>query len=103
MILLEQHPRGVLLTVRVHAGARRTGVAGKHDGALRIEVAAAPDKGKANRAVADVLAGLFDLTKSRVELVSGATTPKKRFLIVGLDASQAQQRLSRALPPGKSR
>jgi uncharacterized protein (TIGR00251 family) len=103
VILLEQHPRGVLLTVRVRAGARRTGVAGEHDGSLRIDVAAAPDKGKANRAVADVLADLFDLTKSSVELVSGARTPKKRFLMVGLDASQAQAHLSRALPPGKSR
>jgi len=103
MVLLERHPRGVVLPVRVRAGARRTGVAGEYDGALRIDVVAAPEKGKANRAVADVLAELFYVAKSNVELVSGATSPKKRFLVAGIEAATALERLTRALAQGKSR
>jgi len=98
MIALEQHPQGVVIPVRVKASARRNGVAGEHDGMLRIDVTAAPEKGKANRAAAEVLADVFKIPKSSVELVSGATNSQKRFLLVGLDLGAAQMRLTAALP-----
>ncbi|RIK79181.1 MAG: DUF167 domain-containing protein [Planctomycetota bacterium] len=93
MIQLEAHPRGVLLPVRAKAGARRNGVFGEHDGALRVDVAAPPEKGKANRAIAQVLAEWFGTSKSAVELVSGATSSCKRFLIVGISAIEAGRRI----------
>jgi uncharacterized protein YggU (UPF0235/DUF167 family) len=83
--------------VRVRAGARRTGIAGEHDGALRVDVSAAPEKGKANRAVAEVLADLFGITKSSVQLLTGSTSQQKRFLLIGIDLEAAQRRLDRAL------
>jgi uncharacterized protein len=94
MIALEPHAQGVIVPVRVRAGARRTGVAGEHDGALRVDVTAAPEKGKANKAVAEVLAEFFGVAKSAVELVSGATNSQKRFLIAGIDVAAAQRKLS---------
>jgi uncharacterized protein YggU (UPF0235/DUF167 family) len=74
------------------------GVAGEHDAALRIEVTAAPEKGKANKAVAEVLAEVLGVAKSAVELVSGATSPQKRFLVVGVEGRHAEQRLLEAMP-----
>jgi uncharacterized protein (TIGR00251 family) len=94
MVNLEDHPDGVVAPVRVKAGARRTGVAGEHDGALRIDVSAAPEKGKANKAVAEVLAEVFGVAKSAVELVSGSTSPQKRFLIRGVKLSAARRALA---------
>ncbi|MGE3776880.1 MAG: DUF167 domain-containing protein, partial [Pirellulaceae bacterium] len=47
MIQLERHAQGVVLPVRAHPGARREEVRGEHDGALKVSVAAAPEKGKA--------------------------------------------------------
>jgi uncharacterized protein len=90
MVAVEEHPRGVVIPVRVRAGARRTGVAGEHDGALRIEVTAAPEKGKANKAVAEVIAELLQVAKSAVELISGATSSQKRFLVIGVDVATAR-------------
>jgi uncharacterized protein YggU (UPF0235/DUF167 family) len=83
--------------VRVRAGARRTGIAGEHDGALRVDVSAAPEKGKANRAVAEVLADLFGITKPSVQLLTGSTSQQKRFLLLGIDQEVVQSRLYRAL------
>jgi uncharacterized protein len=88
---LEQTDHGVMLMVRAHAGARRNAVLGIRAGALRIAVTAAPEKGKANRAITELLAKKLGVSKSSIELVSGETAPQKRFLIVGasMDAMRA--------------
>lgn len=97
MIGLEQTVDGVVIPVRVRAGARRTGVAGEHDGALRIDVTAAPEKGKANRAVAEVLSELLRAAKSSIKLVSGETSNQKRFLVGGGDLAAVQAKITAAL------
>jgi uncharacterized protein (TIGR00251 family) len=94
MIALEQTPNGVIIPVRVHAAARRNAIVGVHDGALRIDVTAAPEKGKANLAVARVLSAALDAPKSAVELVSGATSTQKRFVAKGLTLQQVSDRLA---------
>ena len=86
MLELEHDPRGVVLRVRAQAGARRNGLLGVREGMLRVAVTTAPEKGKANRAIAALLSGVLRVPKSAVELLSGETAPRKRFLIRGLSA-----------------
>ena len=88
---------GAIVDVRVRAGGRRTGVTGEHDSCLRVEVTAPPEKGKANRAVIKVLATVFSTSAASIELVSGATNSRKRFLIRGQDEDLIRKRLSEAL------
>jgi len=76
--MLESHPDGVVLEVWVIPGASRTEVTGVHDGALRVRVAWPPADGAANAAVIKLLKGIFD---ARVELVGGASSRRKRFLL----------------------
>jgi uncharacterized protein len=83
MIKLDQHPRGIILSVQAHAAARQNAVLGEREGALRIAVTAAPEKGKANRAIIEVLSKSLGVPKSAIELISGDTSARKRFLIVG--------------------
>jgi uncharacterized protein YggU (UPF0235/DUF167 family) len=78
MIAFEARPEGVVIPIRAHAGA------------LRVEVTAAPEKGKANGAIIAVLAEFFQLPKSAVELIAGAGNPQKRFLLHGIDVAAAQ-------------
>lgn len=51
------------------------------DGQLTIYVREQAVDGKANDAVTRVLANYFDVPRNRIELVSGATSRLKRFLI----------------------
>jgi len=97
MIRLEPHTEGSILPVRAHAGARRNEAGGEHDGALRVAVTQAPEKGKANKAIAALLAKFLDVRKSEVELLSGETSSQKRFLIRGLAVEELQSRLARLL------
>ena len=83
MIKLEPHSYGVILPVRAHAGARQNAILGEREGALRVAVTAAPEKGKANSAIIALLSKALGVSKSSVELIAGDTSPQKRFLIRG--------------------
>jgi uncharacterized protein (TIGR00251 family) len=97
MIALEPHAEGSLLPVRAHAGARRNAIRGEHDGALRVAVAQAPEKGKANKAIAEFLAEQLAVRRSQLQLVSGETSAQKRFLVRGLTPEELSARLARLL------
>lgn len=94
MINLEPHPRGVILPVRAHAGARRNAILGEREGALRVAVTAAPEKGKANRAIIDLLSKSLGVAKSSIELITGETSPQKRFLVSDVNTYALQELLS---------
>lgn len=72
-------PEAVLLRVRVQPKARANAVKGWHGDALRVSVTAAPEDGKANRAVIALLAETFDVAPSSINLVRGAASRDKWF------------------------
>ena len=76
--------------VRVHAQprARRNEIAGTHDGALKIKIAAPPVDDAANRAIIDFFAELLGVPKSRVRIVAGLKSRDKTLLIEGVSADR---------------
>ena len=79
---------GVVLAVRITPKSSRNEVTGLHtasEGAvsLAVKVSAPPDKGKANRAVIEVLAMAFGLPKSAFAIVSGETDRHKVVSVAG--------------------
>ena len=97
MVNLEDDPRGVILPVRAAAGARQNAILGVRQGMLRVAVTAAPEKGKANRAIVELLSEALGVPKSAIELLSGETSPQKRFLVAGAKADEIRQTLARAI------
>ena len=55
MISLESHADGTILPVRAQPGARRNEIRGVQDGTLKVCVTQSPEKGKANKAVIELL------------------------------------------------
>ena len=68
---------GCRLRLRVRAGAKRDALEGEHAGALRVRVTTAPEKGKANRRVLELLAEALGVAPSALRLLSGETRPDK--------------------------
>jgi uncharacterized protein (TIGR00251 family) len=97
MIAVADHAEGCVLSVRAQPGARRAGVLGEQAGALKVAVTAPPEDGRANRALTDVLREALGLKRSQVELVSGATSRDKRFLIRGVTKAELLARLAALL------
>ncbi|MDE2506476.1 MAG: DUF167 domain-containing protein [Planctomycetota bacterium] len=96
-LALRPYPGGTLLPVRVRPASRRQGLAGPHAGSLRVAVSAAPERGKANDAVRELLAAALGLRSSRVELIRGATAREKVFLIQDMSADELRGRVEAAL------
>jgi uncharacterized protein (TIGR00251 family) len=94
MIALQQHAEGSILPVRAQPGARKAGIVGEQAGALKVTVTAPPENGRANKALTELLRDGLGLRRSQVELLSGATSRDKRFLIRGLSPAELQERLA---------
>ncbi len=85
------------IPVRVQPGARRDAVVGRlADGTWRLAVRAAPEGGRANRAVEELLARVLDLPRSRVSVVRGASQRGKLVEVEGLEAQEIARRLAAA-------
>lgn len=94
------HPgrEGVFVDVHVQPGAHRPGVVGFHGDAVKIGVAAPPAEGRANQAVIETVADLFDVPVARVTLVSGHRSRRKRLLVQGLDPDRARKAIGGLKP-----
>jgi len=82
-----------VLDLKVSPKASRNAITGFHGEALKVAVTAAPERGKANEAVEELLAEALDLPKSAVRVVAGHSSRQKRLEIVGLDGVEVQRRL----------
>ena len=81
------------LQVKVIPGASRNRVVGMLGEVLKVQVAAAPEKGKANQAVRELLADFFAVKIGQIELISGQTQPRKTFLVNGVNDAAFRQKL----------
>lgn len=88
---------GILVAVHVHPGAGTTEVVGRHGDALKVRVGAPPTGGRANQAVAELLARTFGIPAADIELTSGETSRQKRFRLGDLERAVAEQLVDQAL------
>jgi hypothetical protein len=85
---------GAALAVRVTPRAsqnRITEVLG--DGTVKIQLTAPPVDGEANAKLVEFLAAILNVSKSRIDIVAGATGRDKLVTVTGLNASMVQERI----------
>ena len=87
MTWYRENSDGVIFAVRVVPRASRSEVAGLHDGALRVRIAAPPVEGAANRELVKFLAKKFKVAQAAVSLLSGANSKLKVIRIANPDAA----------------
>jgi uncharacterized protein (TIGR00251 family) len=92
-VLVRAVEAGVRVRLRVKPGARRDSLIGAHGDALKLEIRAAPERGKANEAVVRLLAKTFDVKRSDVVVVSGAGSQNKTVEIRDAEAATVVNRL----------
>ena len=84
------------LRLRVAPGAAKAAVVGRHGDAWKVRVAAAPERGKANDAVLELLAETLALPRANVTLVSGGGSRDKVVELAGLAPEEIERRLATA-------
>lgn len=90
---ITQSGGAVIFTVKVVPGSSRTATAGLLDDMMKIKVAAAPEKGKANQCLTEYLAKLMGVKKKAVEVIAGKTCPIKQLRVSGVSIQQVLESL----------
>lgn len=86
---------GVILSVRTQPGSSKNRIIGEYGGRLKLAVTAAPEKGKANKAVIELLADTLRIHESSIHIISGESSRDKRVLIEGFILKDLKSLLSR--------
>ena len=94
---LQLHELGVILPVKAQPGAKQNAIRGERDGALCVAVTQVAEKGKANKAIVEVLAKGLELKRSQISLVSGETASQKKFLVTGVTLPELQALIAAAI------
>ena len=61
---------------------------------LKVCVTQSPEKGKANKALVELLSKSLGLKKSQFELIAGETSHQKRFLVRGITPEELAERVA---------
>jgi uncharacterized protein (TIGR00251 family) len=99
----ERSPEHASLVVRVKPQARHAGIIGRYGRGIKVAVRAAPERGRANQELLQILAAALRVDPSQIELVRGATSQDKQVRVRGLDEPELQRRLQAALAPSRRR
>jgi uncharacterized protein (TIGR00251 family) len=76
------------LEVKVTPNAGRNEITGWRDDVLQVKIAAAPEKGKANRELIDFLGRVLGVKKSDITIVKGETSRNKSIEIAGISREE---------------
>lgn len=91
MIRFSEQNDSIVFTARVVPRASKSEIVGVHNGALKIRLAAPPVDGAANEELIKTLAKYFEVNKSAVEILSGATAKTKQIRIAGANAGKLRR------------
>ncbi|MCK5174520.1 MAG: DUF167 domain-containing protein [Planctomycetes bacterium] len=86
---------GAVFSVKVVPGSSRTSIAGILGGMLKVKVAAAAEKGQANKCLVGFLAEELGVRARRITIVSGQSSPVKQLEIVDISAVDLNKQLQR--------
>ncbi|TVQ31378.1 MAG: DUF167 domain-containing protein [Phycisphaeraceae bacterium] len=85
---------GALIRVKAVPGARSDEISGVLGDRLKVRISAPPEGGKANRAIAKLLARSLGVKPRDVELVAGPSSAEKTFRVAGAEAERVENALS---------
>jgi len=92
-LAIREAEEAVVFKVKVVAGGSQTCICGLLDRMLKVKVAAAPEKGKANQCLVGFLAKRLDIKKNAVSIISGQTNPVKQVRVLGVSAEEVLNKL----------
>ena len=82
-----------ILSIKVVPGSRKNRIVGKYGDAIKVQVSAPPEGGKANEAVVALLAEALGVRAQQVSITRGHTQARKTVEVDGIDQATAGQRL----------
>ena len=82
-----------IISIKVVPGAKKNRVVGKYGDAIKVQVSAPAEGGKANEAVIELLAETLGVRVNQISIIRGHTQPRKTVRVDGLEQYVVEQRL----------
>jgi uncharacterized protein (TIGR00251 family) len=86
--IVRLNKKGVEINFQVLARSSQSKIVGFHNDAVKVKLNKPPVDGQANAECCRVVAKYFGVSKKRVSVLSGTTSPKKTLLIEGKSVSE---------------
>ena len=88
----------MIATIRIRAvpNGKRAEVIGRYGDAWKIRVIAAPEKGRANETLVQLLSDVLDVPRAAVKVVRGHGSRDKTVAIHDVDLAEIEERLAQA-------
>jgi len=99
MLQFTEQDGDVLVAVKVVPKASRDRIIGELDGALKVAVSAAPERGAANRAVCNLIAAALGVRVRQVSVDTGLASPRKTIRITGSPLEDVRKTLTAIASP----
>jgi uncharacterized protein len=93
--MFQQTNHGISFKVKVVPKSSRNEIVGWEDEELKVKLAAVPEKGEANAELIDYLSEILNIGKSKIKLVKGEKSRRKRICITGLTEEQIKASLAK--------
>ena len=92
-LAIQKTNSGVIFVAKIVPGSSRTAICGLLNGMLKIKVAAAPEKGKANQCLLGFLATQLGIKKNAIRIIAGKNNPVKRLEVEGISPQALMEKL----------
>jgi uncharacterized protein (TIGR00251 family) len=92
-VWIKQSGTDVEIAIKVVPGASRSKIVGLLGDALKTQIAAPPEGGKANAALQSLLAKQLGVRATAVAVVSGAASARKKIRVRDITVATARERL----------
>jgi uncharacterized protein len=74
---------GITIEIQVQPKASRDEIVGVQNGRVKVRIAAAPQDGKANERLREIIAEALGVSKSSVRIIRGETSRLKTIRVLG--------------------
>lgn len=86
--VIKESDDGIFLNCWIQPKASKNKICGLYNGALKIQIAAPPEKGKANSELCGFIAKFMRISKSNVFITRGELSRNKTVLIRGMSKQE---------------
>lgn len=99
MVFIKETGDDIVFLIHVVPKSKKSEVAGIHDDALKIKVAAPPVEGRANAECVRLLSDVLGVKRNRVIIISGHESRRKTVAVRGMKRSDIESILAELVPP----
>jgi uncharacterized protein len=92
-MIFKESEGAVTFAVKVVPRASKNQIAGVEGDAIKVRLNAPPVEGKANSALIEFLADVFNVRRAQIEIISGLTSRHKVVRVRGVAAKQIEEKL----------